>query len=63
MLIDRQMQSDFMLKLHRCILEVDHPPPADFPRADLSIAMVKATVNLYKNRGSKNEKKSYLSLI
>ena len=43
--------------------EVDCPPPANYPPGDLLITMVKETVILYKKRVSKNEKKSYLSLI
>ena len=43
--------------------EVDRPPPANSPPGDLLITMVKETVILYKKRVSKNEKKSYLSLI
>ena len=43
--------------------EVDRPPPANSPPEDLLITMVKETVILYKKRVSKNEKKSYLSLI
>ena len=43
--------------------EVDRPPPADSPPGDLLITMVKETVILYKKRVSKNEKKSYFSLI
>ena len=42
---------------------VDCPPPAACPPGDLLITMVKETVILYKKRVSKNEKKSYLSLI
>ena len=42
--------------------EVDCPSPAACPPGDLSITMVKETVIL-KKRISKNEKKSYLSLI
>ena len=43
--------------------KVDHPPPANSPPGDLLITMAKETVNLYKKRVSKNEKKSHLSLI
>ena len=64
MLIDRQMQSDFMSELRRWIskltarhLKILHQ------LGDLLITMVKETVILYKKRVSKNEKKSHLSLI
>ena len=63
MLIDRQMQSDFMSELHRWDFEFDRPPPTNSSPGGLLIAMVKETVILYKKRVSKNEKKSYLSLI
>ena len=43
--------------------EVDCPPPAACPPGNLLITMVKETVILYKKGVSKNEKKSYLSLI
>ena len=43
--------------------EVDRPPPAACPPGDLLISMVKETVILSKKIVSKNEKKSYLSLI
>ena len=64
MLIDHQMQSDFMSELPAQVdFEVDRPPPANSPPGDLLITIVKETVILYKKRVSKNEKKSYLSLI
>ena len=43
--------------------EVDRPPPANSSPGDLLITMVKETVVLYEKEFSKNEKKSYLSLI
>ena len=43
--------------------EVDCRSPAACPPGDLLITMVKETVILYKKGVSKNEKKSYLSLI
>ena len=62
MQIDRQMQSAFMPELHRWIskLTARH---LEGPPGDLLITMVRETVILYKKRVSKNEKKSYLSLI
>ena len=43
--------------------QVDRSPPANSPPGDLLITMVKEAVILYKKSVSKNEKKSYLSLI
>ena len=43
--------------------QVDCPPPANSPPGDLLITMVKEAVILYKKSVSKNEKKSYLSMI
>ena len=43
--------------------QVYRPPPANSPPGDLLITMVKEAVILYKKSVSKNEKKSYLSLI
>ena len=62
MLIDRQMQSAFMPKLHRWIskLTARH---LQGPPGDLLITMVKETVILYKKEFRKMKKKSYLSLI
>ena len=43
--------------------QVDRPPPSNSPPGDLLITMVKEVVILYKKSVSKNEKKSYLSLV
>ena len=58
------MQSAFLPELHRWIskLTARHLQLA-CPPGDLLITMVKETVILYKERDSKNEKKSYLSLM
>ena len=51
MLVDRQMQSKFMVDF-----EVDHLPPADSPPGDLLITTVKETVILYKKEFRKMKK-------
>ena len=63
MLIDRPNAVRFHVGTTQVDFEVDHPPPVNFPAGDMLINVVKETVILYKKRVSKNEEKSYLSLI
>ena len=49
MLVDHQMQSEFMPELCTQVdFKVDRPPPADSPPGDLLFTMVKETIILYK---------------
>ena len=59
------MQSAFLPELHRprWISKLTARHVNACPPGDLLITMVKETVILYKKEVSKNEKKSYLSLI
>ena len=57
------MQSAFLPELHRWISKLTARQLHACPPGDLSITMVKESVILNKKRVSKNEKKSYLSLM
>ena len=58
------MQSAFLPELHRWISKlIGRRHLHACPPGDLLITMVKEMVIFYKKRVSKNEKKSYLSLI